>query len=494
MKRLMSAMLLVGGCADPSSAGMAGTDGESESASASASASATTPGTASETNGVTETESDSDPDSDSDPESDSGESSSSGGDESSSGGDCVPITCADMGYDCGTIFDGCGGTEECGSCVEPATCGQFEDNVCGCEETEWVLEHVAFMDDVGSHTSMAVDSEGDIHIAYYHSPNLELWYATRDADGGLWTNEVVDPGWQVGTQTAMVIDADDGVHIAYRDAINGGLGYAYKPAGGTWSTELASVDNNGVGADIDVDDNGVVHISHLRGNRVPYYTYGNLGDWTTEQAGTGPVGAHGANEETGIAVAPDGTVHLCIGGEILNGTSGALTARRLYYGYRSAIGAWTRQTLEGEGDGLYAGSYCDIELDDTGAVHIAHFETGNLDLRYATNPMPPLGDWTMESVDSEGDVGRRPSMEVDEFGTLTISYYDQTNEVLNLARKPLDGDWETGLLTDGTGLATEGLIGSFSALHAEDSANLHVAYYEGQSDDLYYGFLATCPL
>lgn len=420
-----------------------------------------------------------------------GDAPSSSG--ASSGG-CTPITCADMGFDCGTIFDGCGGTEECGSCREPATCGTFEENVCGCEETEWVTEHVAFMGDVGSDVSMGVDSQGALHIAYYNgAPVHQLWYATRPADGGPWTNEVIDGTFLAGRVTAMAIDADDGVHLSYYASQARNLHYAYKPAGESWTVELAATGNVGLGSDIAVDSNGVVHISHMGLNRVPRYTFGSLGAWTTESAMATPVGFNGGTEDTSIAIdETDGSVHMCMGGETLNGTSGQLSARLLAYGYRSPIGAWTRETIEGGSGAPFVGRNCDLVLDDTGAVHIAHFDTGNADLRYATNPAPPLGEWTTGLVDDDGSVGLQPSIQVDEFGTLTVSYYDASNESLKLARRPLGEAWDVGLLTAGTGLATEGQVGLFSALLAEDSANLHVAYYEGLSDDLYYAYRATC--
>jgi hypothetical protein len=36
---------------------------------------------------------------------------------------CVAITCDDLGAECGTAPDGCGGTIRCGACVAPMTCG-----------------------------------------------------------------------------------------------------------------------------------------------------------------------------------------------------------------------------------------------------------------------------------------------------------------------------------------------------------------------------------
>ncbi|MBI3071808.1 MAG: hypothetical protein HYY84_06720 [Deltaproteobacteria bacterium] len=46
---------------------------------------------------------------------------------------CTPRTCADAGATCGTIFDGCGGTQNCGACTVPETCGgDGVANRCGC--------------------------------------------------------------------------------------------------------------------------------------------------------------------------------------------------------------------------------------------------------------------------------------------------------------------------------------------------------------------------
>ncbi|HEU5055035.1 MAG TPA: hypothetical protein VFU21_00860 [Kofleriaceae bacterium] len=50
-------------------------------------------------------------------------------------GPCVPATCETRGYDCGTAWDGCTGTIECGTCAEGFVCGGASPNVCSCEPT-----------------------------------------------------------------------------------------------------------------------------------------------------------------------------------------------------------------------------------------------------------------------------------------------------------------------------------------------------------------------
>ena len=44
---------------------------------------------------------------------------------------CTPATCAALGFTCGTVGDGCGGTLACGTCTSPQFCGGGGFNACG---------------------------------------------------------------------------------------------------------------------------------------------------------------------------------------------------------------------------------------------------------------------------------------------------------------------------------------------------------------------------
>jgi hypothetical protein len=47
-------------------------------------------------------------------------------------GECVPATCASQGATCGSISDGCGGAVDCGTCIDPESCGGGgTPNMCG---------------------------------------------------------------------------------------------------------------------------------------------------------------------------------------------------------------------------------------------------------------------------------------------------------------------------------------------------------------------------
>lgn len=52
-------------------------------------------------------------------------------------GVCAPASCAQQGTDCGTVYDGCGGTLDCGSCAAPLSCGVGgRPNVCAPPATQ----------------------------------------------------------------------------------------------------------------------------------------------------------------------------------------------------------------------------------------------------------------------------------------------------------------------------------------------------------------------
>jgi hypothetical protein len=48
-----------------------------------------------------------------------------------SGGVCKPVTCAQLGFNCGSCSDGCGGVVDCGPCSPPQVCGGGGFNLCG---------------------------------------------------------------------------------------------------------------------------------------------------------------------------------------------------------------------------------------------------------------------------------------------------------------------------------------------------------------------------
>jgi hypothetical protein len=82
-------------------------------------------------------------------------------------------------------------------------------------------------------TTLALDKNGNPHIAWYDANNQDLKYAAFDGDD--WHFTAVDIVGDVGRYASLAVDNLGRVYIAYYDATNQDLKYAYFD-GSTWTT------------------------------------------------------------------------------------------------------------------------------------------------------------------------------------------------------------------------------------------------------------------
>ncbi len=98
-------------------------------------------------------------------------------------------------------------------------------------------------DYVGIGNSIAVDSAGNSHIAYFDSTRNLVKYAWFE--DGQWKNEVVDQlaGRGEVDHVSLQLDHEDQPHIAFYDAGMGALKYASKDESG-WHSDVVDKDGN----------------------------------------------------------------------------------------------------------------------------------------------------------------------------------------------------------------------------------------------------------
>jgi hypothetical protein len=119
--------------------------------------------------------------------------------------------------------------------------------------------------DVGKYSSVAIDSNDAVHISYRDSTNNDLKYAmcsSSCSSASSWTNSTIDSVGNVGSRTSIAIDSNDAVHIAYHDITNGDLKYATDQSGSWDNTTVDSVGTVGQYTSIAIDSSDVVHISY----------------------------------------------------------------------------------------------------------------------------------------------------------------------------------------------------------------------------------------
>ncbi len=131
----------------------------------------------------------------------------------------------------------------------------------------------------------------------------------------------------------------------------------------------------------------------------------------------------------------------------------------------ASAGEWHIETVDSEG---WVGRYTSLALDPSGYPHISYQDSINKDLKYARWNG---SSWQIETVDSEGDVGRYTSLALDSSDRPHISYCDSTNYDLKYARWN-GSSWQTQTVD------SEGHVGWYTSLAFDSSDRPRISYYD----------------
>ena len=113
----------------------------------------------------------------------------------------------------------------------------------------------------GYMTSMAMDGQGQFHIAHQDNKEYDLRYSTG-APNSQWTTTIVDATGHTGRDPSIAVDANDQPHIVYHTWSGQNLKYAtIDPVTSNWTVStLANSGDVGEGNSIFIDESGVMHV------------------------------------------------------------------------------------------------------------------------------------------------------------------------------------------------------------------------------------------
>ena len=134
----------------------------------------------------------------------------------------------------------------------------------GMTSSSWTNVTIDSNGSVGRHTSLAVDSQDNIHISYYDEDNKDLKYAKYD--GNQWNHTVVRSNGDTGMYSSIALNSTDGVHISYYDETNGELELAVLTEEVGWASNTLDTWGSSLGtglfSSMAIDSNGLIPVSY----------------------------------------------------------------------------------------------------------------------------------------------------------------------------------------------------------------------------------------
>jgi hypothetical protein len=281
----------------------------------------------------------------------------------------------------------------------------------------------------GVEPSLALDGTGGLNLLTGGHGPLALLYS-KCASGCTipenWTTVWLEQAGEVA-RSSLQVGPDGALHAAGYRASSGDLLYGHCTADCTTAanwTFLAVAESGDVGQQpsLALDAEGRVHIAYLDfTSRDLVYAVcsaacGELDNWSTRAVNPDA----GGERDPSLAVSPDGSIGIAYYDEIARDLRFALCR-----GECAGSSAWVTTTIQAGPD---VGREPSLAIDEQGRAHLAYYDFGNGALRYSTcaRDCESSASWRTVEADGDGDVGRSPALTVGG-GRVSIAYTDYTN-------------------------------------------------------------------
>lgn len=343
---------------------------------------------------------------------------------------------------------------------------------------EWQIDRVDDSRAPGRYSSMKVDKDGNIHVAYsiVDQNFYPLRYGFWDASVKKWFTMEIDRNAAI---CSLALDSEQRPHIAYAQFDSGGIRYAYfDRATTTWQKQQVPLPSQSLQYYLSLA------LSPENNPNISFYEYeGPRGTdlrirmrnvmrvdsnrWELRTVDEDP----GSGKFNAMVADAQGHMHLAYA-NVSAGTGGM---RYAYWDGKT----WHPEILEGlrENNGEGVGFSCILTLDKSGAPHLSYMNESTGLVKYAVKRN---GRWHMEVVGRVAAVGYpdRNSIALDEEERPYIGYYDAGRGVLLLAHR--EGSQWVSEVVDAT-------HAGFTSSMQIDRGIIHITY----GDDMYGGLKAA---
>jgi len=352
-------------------------------------------------------------------------------------------------------------------------------------------------DDVGEFTSLALDTSGNPVVSYYDATNGDLKVLHC---GDLFCqsgNSITSPdiggegGDDVGRHTSLALDSQGYPVVSYYDATNGDLKVLHcydATCSGQGNHVITSPDTGGEdgGGDVgqytslalDTSGNPVVSYKRLHeeaGSDLKVLHCGNA-DCTAGNSITSPDTGGDVGSYTSLAL--DGS-----GNPVVSyGDDGNGHLKVLHCGDGDCTAGNSIASPDTGGD---VGQYTSLTLDGVFAI-VSYFDFVDQDLKvlFCGNINCDAGPFqgnNITSPDTTGDVGQDTSLALDTGGRPVVSYRDATNQDLKVLHC---GYANCAAGNNITSPDTAGDVGFYSSLALDAGGRPVVSYYDNTNGDL----------
>jgi len=346
---------------------------------------------------------------------------------------------------------------------------------------QWAKSTADFADQSGLENAIVVDSNGHVHIVAISDGSYDIRHSIFD--GTSWSStKIHDCEGTYCWDAHMVIDGNDELHVAYTTYTTQSETLVYMHYDGTtWTDELVSSYANFGPIGIAVDSNNHPHISYAvsgqhcgDGLRIASYDpsqpFGSI--WVYDGIDLG------SNRGCDSSIVIDENDNIYIAYQYRDQS-------KLKFATDKG-GSWSTYAPESANpvSSMYPGYTTSLAMDEQGMFHIAHFDSKNEDLRYATGS--PSTGWSTTLVEASGNTGRNPSIAIDAAGDPHIVYQTWSGFDLKYATlNPSSPNWQI------SNIETPGEIGDSNSIFIDETGNIHVAYSDETNDVLRYATKST---